>query len=91
MNVAELEPTFDYVGHSDRVSKYFLRTLRDCAAVQIDLWTDKGVTEAFATHKVSVECFDANGRRIDGQKLFKLGTVDAQIALAAYLNKQRGL
>jgi len=83
------EPSFDYVGLSDRPSGFWLDTFKACASVHIEVWSDKRCTEAFVTHKVSVECFEDNGRRINGQKLFKFRTPDAQRSFCAWLDGMR--
>ena len=82
-------PTFDYVGHSDRLTWYWLNQYEACALVEVDRWADKGVTEACVTHKVSVICRDADARRLGGQKLFKFGTEDAQLRFMTFMQTRR--
>ena len=84
-----LTPNFDYVNLSDRVTRAWLRQVKECARIEVERWADRGVTEAFVTYKVSVICFDAEGCRIGGQKLFKLRTPEAQFALLRCVLQQR--
>lgn len=85
----KLLPVFDYVGHSDRITRGWLEQFKTCAIAEIDRWADKGVTESFVTHKVSVICKDENGHRLGGQKLFKLRTPEAQLGFMTFLHSER--
>lgn len=85
----ELLPKFETVGLSAQLTRSFLNDLKSCADAEIERWSDKGVTEAFVTHKVSVILKDENGRRLYGQKLFKFRTEDVQLRFMTYLQTQR--
>ncbi len=85
----ELLPRFETVGHSAQLTRFFLNEFKACAQVEIDRWADKGVTEAFVTHKVSVVCKDDKGRRLGEQKLFKFRTQEVQLAFMTFLQEQR--
>ena len=86
---SRLLPSFDYVGHSDRLSWHWLNEFEACALVDMDRWADKGVTEAFVTYKVSVICRDEDARRLGGQKLFKFRTENAQLDFMTFLQTRR--
>ncbi len=85
----ELLRSFDYVGQSARLTRMWLEEFKTCAHVEVERWADKGVTEAFVTHKVSVICKDETGRRLGGQRLFKFRTEDNQLDFMTFLQTER--
>jgi len=57
--------------------------------VRVVAWSDKKINEGGITHKVSVECFESSGKRIEGQKLFKFGSRESQFAFCDWLDSFR--